>query len=357
MTPFTSLPEFCRSTRSRVAGFVIFVAFALLAFKSYAGREGQLTSRTLNFRGQKDQAVHRELPGLSISRIKSMTRKPSTHGSWGDELATKYLQAMKLTLTGSLLRTPWLNPGTGNLTNLKQNPYDDAMRIKGLDWPLFGLTMVGQKRLENIQDLLIRAIHDDLPGDFVECGVWRGGASIFAKAVIEAYASRSRHVHLADSVEGLPRSTQARDDDSWSRMDSLKVNKDEIAGSFRDLGLLDSGVRFHKGFFRYSMPRLRAELETNEKQIAVLRMDGDMYESTMDILYNLYDLVPVGGCVIVDDWIIPVCQQAITEFRKRNEVFDEIVPIDSTGMFWCKTHMHPVDHHWYKVFNESRGNE
>ena len=316
-----------------------------------------MTSRTLNFRGQKDQAVHRELPGLSISRIKSMTRKPSTHGSWGDELATKYLQAMKLTLTGSLLRTPWLNPGTGNLTNLKQNPYDDAMRIKGLDWPLFGLTMVGQKRLENIQELLIRAIHDDLPGDFVECGVWRGGASIFAKAVIEAYASRSRHVHLADSFEGLPRSTQARDDDSWSRMDYLKVNKDEIAGSFRDLGLLDSGVRFHKGFFRYSMPRLRAELETNEKQIAVLRMDGDMYESTMDILYNLYDLVPVGGCVIVDDWIIPVCQQAITEFRKRNEVFDEIVPIDSTGMFWCKTHMHPVDHHWYKVFNESRGNE
>ena len=180
---------------------------------------------------------------------------------------------------------------------------------------------------------------------------------MYAKAVIDAYAARSRQVHLADSFEGLPRSTTARDSDVWSKMDYLKVSKDEIAASFRDLDLLDGGVRFHKGFFRYSMPRLRAELTTDEKQIAVLRMDGDMYESTMDILYNLYDLVPMGGCVIVDDWSIPECKQAITEFRERNKVFDEIVPIDDASMFWCRTHVHQVNHQWYKQFNESRGLE
>jgi len=89
--------------------------------------------------------------------------------------------------------------------------------------------MVGHRRLENIQDLVVRAIRDDLPGDFVECAfnkiVWRRGASMYATAVIDAYAARSRQVHLVGSLNGLPRRTTARDSDVWSQMDYLKVSK------------------------------------------------------------------------------------------------------------------------------------
>jgi len=135
---------------------------------------------------------------------------------------------------------------------------------------------------------------------------------------------------------------------------SRQVGKDDIADGFKKLGLLDGGVLFHKGFFRYSAARLRDELHVDHKGIALLRMDGDMYESTMDILYNLYDLVPASGCVIVDDWTIPECRRAIEEFRTRNKVHDEVVSIDDRAVFWCKSHAREIDQSWYNQFNASR---
>jgi O-methyltransferase len=273
-----------------------------------------------------------------------------------NDLAAKYLQAMKVSLTGTLLKTPKILPNVGNASLLQEMAYDEAKRVAGEDWPKFGLTMVGEHRLDNIHDLFKRIIQDDVPGDFVECGVWRGGASMYAKAVVEAYAPRSRRVHLVDSFEGLPKSTTPTpvDNDLWSRMDYLKVGKDDIADGFKKLGLLNGGVLFHKGYFRYSAARLRDELHVDHKGIALLRMDGDMYESTMDILYNLYDLVPASGCVIVDDWTIPECRRAIEEFRTRNKVHDEVVSIDDRAVFWCKSHAREIDQSWYNQFNASR---
>ena len=110
----------------------------------------------------------------------------------------------------------------------------------------------------------------------------------------------------------------------------------------------------HKVYFRYSAPRLRAELMADNTSIALLRMDGEMYESTTDIQSNLNDLVTVKGCVIVDDWNIPVCRRAIEEFRHRHNVFDEIVPVDDRAVYWCKSNARALDHAWYAYFNAPR---
>ena len=123
------------------------------------------------------------------------------------------------------------------------------------------------------------------------------------------------------------------------------------------LSLLDDRVRFHKGFFRYSLPVLRQELLATGKKVALLRMDGDMYESTMDILYNLYDLVADGGCVIIDDFEIPVCKQAMHEFMARHKLHPNYVTIDNASAYFCKSDSVRLDMAWYTAFNASRSAE
>ena len=73
------------------------------------------------------------------------------------------------------------------------------------------------------------------------------------------------------------------------------------------------------------------------KKIAVLRLDGDMYESTITVLDALYDKVTSGGWVIVDDYDwVPACKQAVTHFLGRRKLTPEILPIDGIGVYFQK---------------------
>ena len=99
------------------------------------------------------------------------------------------------------------------------------------------------------------------------------------------------------------------------------------------MSLLDHNVIFVKGFFINTMKHLKTIVES----VAVLRLDGDMYQSTVDVLYNLYDKVPIGGYVIIDDWVIPPCKQAILDFFSvHGKSLPEIVDIDKTASYWQK---------------------
>jgi len=113
----------------------------------------------------------------------------------------------------------------------------------------------------------------------------------------------------------------------------LRVSLEEVKSNFRALLLLHDSVHFHQGFFVDSLPKF-----PKRRSVAVLRMDGDMYESTMDILFNLYEIVSIGGFIIIDDWTIPFCQQAIKDFRSWHGILDEIQPIDQSSVYWRKTH-------------------
>ena len=107
---------------------------------------------------------------------------------------------------------------------------------------------------------------------------------------------------------------------------------EEVQTNFRSFGLLDDHVHFCKGYFVDSLPLCGIS------QIAVFRMDGDMYESTMDQLFNLYDKVQIGGIIIVDDYNIDACVRAVHDFRNWHGITEEIqrIPGDRSGIYWIK---------------------
>jgi hypothetical protein len=195
--------------------------------------------------------------------------------------------------------------------------------------------MIGLKRLDNLEFCIEQVITNGVPGDFIETGVWRGGATIFMRAVLKAYGVTDRCVWVADSFEGLPppdaRKYPPDAGDRLHEATALAVSLEQVKANFDRYGLLDDQVRFLKGWFRDTLPAAPIE------RLAVLRLDGDMYQSSMDALVNLYPKVSQGGYVIVDDYgAIPACRQAVNDYRAANGITEEIRDIDWTGIFWQK---------------------
>jgi O-methyltransferase len=213
--------------------------------------------------------------------------------------------------------------------------YDAARREGGLDWPAVAHTMVGVKRMDNLRDCILQVLADNIPGDIIETGVWRGGASIFAKGILKAFGDQSRRVWLADSFEGLPKPNphDYPEDlgDIHHSYDYLRVGLDEVKQNFQKYDLLDERVCFVKGWFKDTLPTLEIEA------ISVLRLDGDMYESTIIALNSLYHKVSIGGFLIVDDYCIQSCARAVSDFRSRHGIDEPIQEIDGSGVYWRKS--------------------
>jgi O-methyltransferase len=191
--------------------------------------------------------------------------------------------------------------------------------------------MVGHRRLDNIRTCIESVIADKVPGDFVECGVWRGGSSIFAKAVFKAWGVTDRKVWLADSFEGMPALETEVDkvDPDFSAERYLAVSREDVENNFRRFDLLDDSVRFVKGWFSESLPTAPIQ------QIAILRLDGDHYSSTMDALNSLYGKLSKGGFIIIDDYnAFAGCKAAVTEFRAAHAITAELTRIDDLAVYW-----------------------
>ena len=214
---------------------------------------------------------------------------------------------------------------------------DEATRAVGRDWPPHAETMVGLARLANVRDLTAAALADGVPGDLVETGVWRGGTAIYLRAVLVALGDTRRTVWACDSFAGLPEADPERYPvDVPLRLHEhreLAVGLDRVQANFARYGLLDDQVRFVPGWFRDTLPKLATEIDA----IAVLRLDGDMYESTMDALTHLEPLVAPGGFVIVDDYNgIEACRRAVTEHRARHGITAPLQGVDWTAVWWRK---------------------
>lgn len=195
-------------------------------------------------------------------------------------------------------------------------------------------TMIGRKRLDHLQHCVETVLREQVPGDLVECGVWRGGSCILMKAVLAVDDVRDRKVWVVDSFSGVPASRLKEDrglDLSQEKFPFLAVSRKEVRSLFERYQLLDDSVVFLEGWFRDSLPTAPIE------EIAVLRIDGDLYESTMDALSALYYRVSSGGFVVVDDYgVLPQCQKAVDEFRRDNDVTSPLHDIDNYGVFWRK---------------------
>ncbi|MBE9187212.1 tetratricopeptide repeat protein [Microcoleus sp. LEGE 07076] len=205
----------------------------------------------------------------------------------------------------------------------------------GRYWPSRAHTMIGRKRLDNIQYCVEKVIENKIDGDLIETGVWRGGATIFMKAILEIFNVKDKIVYVADSFEGLPEPDAEKypvdNGDEHFKVDFLKVSLDEVKENFLKYNLLDDQVRFIKGFFEESLKKVEIE------KISVLRLDGDIYSSTIQVLNYLYDRVAVGGYIIVDDYGLKGCRTAVDDFRKKRNITENMIKIDWTGVYWQKT--------------------
>jgi O-methyltransferase len=196
-------------------------------------------------------------------------------------------------------------------------------------------TMIGRKRLDNIQFCIEEVINSGIPGDLIETGIWRGGATIFMRGVLAAYGITDRRVWAADSFQGVPSPTHPQDagyDISARTLPVLSVGLEKVQELFKRYGLLDQQVVFLEGWFKDTLAKAPI------KELAVLRLDGDLYESTMDALNPLYAKVASGGFIIVDDYFaVPQCERAITDFRATHRISDPIHIIDDAAVYWRKS--------------------
>ncbi len=208
-------------------------------------------------------------------------------------------------------------------------------RINGYDWPAKAKTMIGLNRLNNIEDCIRIIIKEKLEGDFIETGVWRGGATILMKAVLNELKVENRKIWLADSFEGLPipnhKVYKVDKGNKLYKQRILKVSQEEVRRNFEQYDLLDGNIMLLKGWFKDTLPNAKLE------KLSLLRLDGDLYESTMLSLEHLYPKLSIGGFVIVDDYnAFNNCKKAVDDFRQERKICDRIIEIDKEAIFWRK---------------------
>jgi O-methyltransferase len=215
---------------------------------------------------------------------------------------------------------------------MRMYPSDANVAAEGSAYNEIAYTMIGMKRLDNLQFCCEEVIKNGIPGDFMEAGIWRGGAVIFMRAILKTYEIDDRIVWAADSFAGLPPPSPTKysidDGDKHYIFDHLKVSLENVQSNFSAFDLLDSQVKFLKGWFSETLPTAPIG------RLSVLRLDGDMYESTMDSLSCLYPKLSKGGFIIIDDYALTGCQKAVDDFRAQYAISEEMKRVDWTGVYW-----------------------
>jgi O-methyltransferase len=222
-----------------------------------------------------------------------------------------------------------------NFEICKKKFVDESARLNGRDWPANADTMIGLKRLNNIEFCINSIIEDKIEGDFIETGVWRGGATILMKALLKVNEITNKKVWVADSFKGLPKpdAKNYKHDAGVDlyKIELLSVSLDQVKNNFSKYDLLDEQVVFLEGWFKDTLPNSPIE------KLSLLRLDGDLYESTIQALENLYPKLSIGGFVIIDDYnAIESCKKAVIDYRNKHNISEEVIDIDNEGVYWRK---------------------
>jgi hypothetical protein len=221
-----------------------------------------------------------------------------------------------------------------NFTICKLKYVDQAKRINGYDWPSHADTMIGMQRLNNIEYCIHKIINEKIQGDFMETGIWRGGATILMRAILKEMKITDRKIWAADSFKGLPKPDSKYKEDKNNKLHAIKIlsaSLKEVKNNFNKYELLDNQVKFLEGWFKDTLPSAPID------KLSLLRLDGDMYESTIVALDNLYPKLSDGGFIIVDDYnAFSSCKKAVDDYRKEHDISNQIINIDDQAVYWRK---------------------
>jgi O-methyltransferase len=229
----------------------------------------------------------------------------------------------------------WIYGDAANLFGRAQ-PFEPERRRLGKDIPEQAHTMIGLRRLRHLRVVVEDVLRKGIPGDLIEAGVWRGGACILMAGVLEAWGDTQRKVIAADSFAGLPPPDSRYAKDALTTFNfhlrpELAVGAAQVQANFERYGLWGPRVMLLEGLFCDTLPACPSP------SIAVLRMDGDLYSSTMDTLVHLYDRVSPGGYVISDDYGVVIdARRAVLDFRAQRGITAEMIRIDDDAVYWRK---------------------
>jgi len=197
------------------------------------------------------------------------------------------------------------------------------------------LTMVELENLDTVKICLEECIKDNIKGDFIETGVWRGGTSIWAHNILKEL-DNTRKVYVYDSFEGCPIPNGALypvdANDNHYQINHLAVSLERVQENFRLFGEINENTVFVKGWFKDTMPINKID------KLCIMRLDGDLYESTIQVLEALYSKLSSGGFCIIDDfgphW---GAYQATHDFREKYNITEPIINIPNTSSaYWKK---------------------
>jgi hypothetical protein len=272
-----------------------------------------------------------------------------------DDAVSLYLELLKRCVCNLIYQDPAIPRIGEESDDPLLAPFSMQRRLTGKDWPRYAHTMIGAQRLDNVWSLVEDALRNEVPGDLIETGVWRGGSTIFMRGVLKAHGVTDRSVWVADSFEGYYPEVDAHGvtDKSYTSpgVEALALGPaglpqevqekfvllregtafDEVLDSFDRYGLLDDQVKFLRGWFSETLPTAPID------RLALLRMDGDFYDATHDTLRSLYPKVSPGGWVIVDDYgTFSECSQAVHDYLDEMSIEADIVPIDDEAVYWQK---------------------
>jgi len=220
-------------------------------------------------------------------------------------------------------------------------------------------TMLPYTNLVQLYELVKYCEINEILGDFVECGVWKGGSSaLMALGSLNNCKNEPRTLHLFDIFSEICAPDPDKDGERAMR-EAKKFNSKFIENKkelFSLKGIYDAyggpgslsqnqelfyniikypkaKVHFHEGWFQDTLPIVKNEIS----KIAILRLDGDWYESTKVCLENLYDKVVKGGVIIIDDYgTYEGCKKAVDEFIHSKSLKVFLSYSSSDCRYWIK---------------------
>ncbi|WP_454785528.1 TylF/MycF/NovP-related O-methyltransferase [Legionella sp. WA2024007413] len=291
------------------------------------------------------------------------------------KIAEKYLTVIKKSLTGSL-DTSQPDHWQFNIASTK------AFRSFMTNGQV--RTLIGPKRLDNIEQSIKHITSNRVVGDVVEAGCWRGGALLYLKACLNVYGDQDvpkRNVWGADLFPEssslvtsysklirlksllkirrlLPKKSQQRlanyvmeafpneqyDKTTLSKIFALansltyikkesliSTSHQDLLEAFKRYDLYDDTIKLMPGWFKDTLPQMQEQIE----QIALLRIDADFYQSTLDVLNTLYPKLAQNGICIIDDYGgFTECQRAVDEYRKQHQITEPLESVDGTCYYW-----------------------
>jgi len=204
--------------------------------------------------------------------------------------------------------------------------YVESNRIHEVLWKE-GYTMLGARRARNLYRLARRAHERGVSGALVDCGVWNGGSTALLAA-----GAPGREVWAFDSFEGLPEPSDVDGEESKQFAGDCIGQPEKVCEA---VARFDPGARveIRKGWFEDTLPDAAAEI----RDIAILHVDGDWYDSVRLTLETFYAKVSRGGYIVIDDYgTWPGAKLATDEFRSQARDNRRLVRVDHTGVFWQK---------------------